>query len=66
MRGDPTSRAFCVAEGPDEHQGFGIHGTKFPESIGTEASMGCIRMRNQEVEELYDLVPRGTQVHIVR
>lgn len=53
-------------ENTDEHQGFGIHGTKFPESIGTEASMGCIRMRNQEVEELYDLVPRGSQVHIVR
>lgn len=53
-------------ENTDEHQGFGIHGTSFPESIGTEASMGCIRMRNQEVEELYDLVPRGAQVRIVR
>ncbi|MCO5167974.1 MAG: L,D-transpeptidase family protein [Planctomycetes bacterium] len=53
-------------ENTDEHQGFGIHGTKFPESIGTEASMGCIRMRNEEVEELYDLVPRGSRVHVVR
>lgn len=53
-------------ENTDEHQGFGIHGTKFPESIGTEASMGCIRMRNEEVEELYDLVPRGSRVHVIR
>lgn len=49
-----------------EHQGFGIHGTKFPESIGTEASMGCIRMRNAEVEVVYDLVPGGSKVRIVK
>lgn len=53
-------------ENTDEHQGFGIHGTTLPESIGTESSMGCVRMRNEEVEELYDLVPRGTEVRIVR
>lgn len=50
----------------DEHKGFGIHGTKFPESIGTEASMGCIRMRNAEVEVVYDYVPSRTQVRIVK
>lgn len=49
-----------------EHQGFGIHGTKFPESIGTEASMGCIRLRNEDVEVLFDLVPSGSRVRIVR
>ncbi|RMG10158.1 MAG: LysM peptidoglycan-binding domain-containing protein [Planctomycetota bacterium] len=49
-----------------EHQGFGIHGTSFPESIGTEASMGCLRLRNPDVEELYDLVPPGSRVRIVR
>ncbi|MGE0707129.1 MAG: L,D-transpeptidase family protein [Planctomycetota bacterium] len=47
-----------------EHKGFGIHGTKFPESIGTEASMGCIRMRNAEVEVVYDLIPSGSKVRI--
>lgn len=50
----------------DEHQGFGIHGTKFPESIGTEASMGCIRMRNDEVEVVYDYIPSQTKVRIVK
>jgi LysM repeat protein len=53
-------------ENTTEHQGFGIHGTTLPETIGTESSMGCIRMRNDEVEELYDLVPRGSAVRIVR
>lgn len=53
-------------ENTEEHQGFGIHGTTLPDSIGTESSMGCVRMRNEEVEELYDLVPRGTEVRIVR
>ncbi|MCF7855029.1 MAG: L,D-transpeptidase family protein [Candidatus Pacebacteria bacterium] len=45
-------------------KGYGIHGTWEPESIGTQASQGCIRMRNEEVEELYDIVPRGTPVII--
>jgi len=44
--------------------GFGIHGTTLPDSIGRNESMGCVRMRNAEVEELFDLVPRGTQVII--
>lgn len=50
----------------DEHKGFGIHGTKFPESIGTEASMGCIRMRNAEVEVAFDYIPSKAQVRIVK
>jgi hypothetical protein len=44
--------------------GFGIHGTSLPESIGKNESMGCVRMRNAEVEELFELVPRGAQVTI--
>jgi peptidoglycan hydrolase-like protein with peptidoglycan-binding domain len=45
--------------------GYGIHGTDQPETIGTAASHGCIRMFNQDVVELYDIVPLGTQVNIV-
>ncbi len=44
--------------------GFGIHGTADPDSIGGDESMGCVRMRNEQVEELFDLVPRGTTVVI--
>ncbi len=45
--------------------GYGIHGTTIPESIGTQSTAGCVRMRNNEVEELYALVPMGTVVTIV-
>ncbi len=44
---------------------FGIHGTNKPWSIGTEASGGCIRMFNQDVEEVYQWVKTGTTVSIV-
>jgi nucleoid-associated protein YgaU len=53
-------------ERSEEFAGFGIHGTAFPETIGTESSAGCIRMRNEDVEEVYDLIPEGTIVTIVR
>lgn len=44
--------------------GYGIHGTNQPWSIGRYASHGCIRMRNKDVEELYEWVPVGTPVRI--
>lgn len=36
--------------------GIGIHGTHDPASIGTMASEGCIRMHNQDVAELKNLI----------
>lgn len=45
--------------------GYGIHGTNNPASIGTAASSGCIRMLNEDVEELADLVKIGTPVHLI-
>lgn len=41
---------------------YGIHGTNKPESIGYNASHGCIRMNVSDAEELYGLVPDGTVV----
>lgn len=43
---------------------YGIHGTNKPGSIGTHASGGCIRLRNEDIIELYTLVPLGTEVEI--
>lgn len=43
---------------------YGIHGTNKPDLIGKNVSSGCIRMRNKDVEALYDLIPNGTIVHI--
>jgi len=45
-------------------KGYGIHGTWEPQTVGTQASEGCIRMRNEDVEELFDIVPPGTPVTI--
>ncbi|MGE4490212.1 MAG: L,D-transpeptidase family protein, partial [Kiritimatiellales bacterium] len=45
-------------------KGFGIHGTSERDSIGGETSNGCVRMLNEDVEELYMLIPRGTEVTI--
>lgn len=47
-----------------DHPGYGIHGTKEPESIGTQSTSGCIRMLNEEVQGLYAMVPVGTKVII--
>lgn len=44
---------------------FGIHGTSDENSVGWASSHGCIRMRNQEVSELYKYIPIGTKVTIV-
>ena len=43
---------------------YGIHGTNKPESIGSNASHGCIRMRVSDAEELFALAPNGTKVVI--
>lgn len=43
---------------------YAIHGTDDPDSIGKDESLGCIRMGQADVEELFDLVPLGTPVHI--
>ncbi len=45
-------------------ESYGIHGTTQPELIGQSVTEGCVRMRNAEVEELYILVPEGTEVVI--
>ena len=45
--------------------GYGIHGTTEPETIGTQETAGCIRMKNEDVEELFSILPRGVKVTIV-
>ena len=57
-------------DGLDEHNAntrerfIYIHGTKHEGKIGSPASCGCIRMRNAEVVELFDLVDHDTPVII--
>ena len=57
-------------DGLDEHNAntrdrfIYIHGTKHEEKIGVPDSCGCVRMRNADVIELFDLVDEGTPVVI--
>jgi len=41
-----------------------IHGTPDTEALGVPGSIGCIRMANRDIVELFDLVPAGTIVDI--
>mgnify|MGYP000222445856 CR=1 FL=1 len=41
---------------------YGIHGTDRPWSIGWASSGGCFRMYNEDIEEVYPLIPLGTPV----
>jgi len=46
--------------------GFAIHGTRNPEEIGRRSSRGCIRVRDDEVKLVYDLlVPKLSEVIVV-
>ncbi|MGD0336248.1 MAG: L,D-transpeptidase family protein [Candidatus Omnitrophota bacterium] len=45
--------------------GYGMHGTTEPQSLGKQVTQGCVRMFNTDVEELYTLVPVGTEVTIL-
>lgn len=44
--------------------GYGIHGTNAPETIGRSVSHGCVRLRNEDIEKLFEMVPIGTPVYI--
>ena len=70
-----TQGAVVPAESPDNilgsrwlglsEPGYGIHGTTKPDSVGTQATRGCVRMLNHDVEELYAIVAVGTEVTII-
>ena len=44
---------------------IGLHGTDDPSSVGRDVSSGCIRMRNEDITELAELLPLGTPVRIL-
>ena len=70
---DPADPEFSIPSGAANPLGYrwmeikgnyGIHGTNKPESIGHYVSNGCIRMKEQDVEALFDMVEIGTPVEI--
>jgi hypothetical protein len=44
--------------------GYALHGTDQPESIGRSVSHGCVRLRNEDIETLFQMVTIGTPVFI--
>jgi hypothetical protein len=44
--------------------GYALHGTDKPETIGRAVSHGCVRLRNEDIARLYELVSVGTPVYI--
>jgi len=65
----PLGSRWMALEGMDEgtrdEKGFGIHGTKEPESIGRASSRGCIRLHNGDAIKIYDmLVPVYSSVRV--
>ena len=44
--------------------GYALHGTNQPNSIGRSVSHGCIRLLNEDIEKLYAMVPIGTPIYI--
>ena len=56
----------CFAGDGLNRTGFGIHGNNAPESIGTQCSLGCIRMHNDEVVEFYNMVIPSMSIIYIR
>ncbi len=63
--GSPSNPMGAAALTLDREE-IAIHGTNRPNSIGTWASYGCIRMHNQDIVELYSRVRVGTPVLMTR
>jgi lipoprotein-anchoring transpeptidase ErfK/SrfK len=64
--GNPLGvRALYLFDDKGKDTLYRIHGTIEPNSIGLNVSSGCIRMLNENVTELYDLVDVGTKVIVM-
>ena len=45
---------------------YGIHGTIEPDSIGKQSSMGCIRLRPEDIAVVYDMMVEGKSIVVVK
>jgi len=43
----------------EDEQGYGIHGTIEPDSIGDRRSMGCVRLRSEDIKRFYHMMQGG-------
>jgi LysM repeat protein len=67
---NPLGQYWMGLVGVDGHavgkMSYGIHGTIDPDSIGKQQSMGCIRMRNEDVAQVFELLVEGKSTVTVR
>jgi len=62
---DGLENGFNKGEGCDTMQRYiYIHGTPDTQPMGVPMSHGCVRMRNEEIIELFDLVPEDALVYL--
>jgi lipoprotein-anchoring transpeptidase ErfK/SrfK len=65
--GEPGKTAYWMGlgqEGGLSRTGLGIHGTNEPDTVGTRSSAGCVRLRHEDIEELFGFARRKTKVII--
>jgi lipoprotein-anchoring transpeptidase ErfK/SrfK len=75
FKGVHTRKSFTIRPGPNNPvgtvwinlsaEGYGIHGTPFPEKVSKAESHGCVRLTNWDAERVADRVAKGTQVAFV-
>ena len=67
---NPIGERWIGLEGTDEKTkllaGYGIHGTIEPQSVGRQASMGCVRMLDADVELIYEMLVEGLSTVTIR
>lgn len=67
---NPLGEYWLGLTGVDGHavgkMSYGIHGTIEPDSIGKQSSMGCIRMHNEDVAQVYEMLVEGKSTVIVQ
>ena len=56
--------AAAVPASAQKGDGYLFHGTPLKNSIGLAATHGCIRLRDEDIEWMYENVPVGTKVYI--
>lgn len=66
---NPIGERWVGIEGVGQYaslEGYGIHGTIDPASIGRDASMGCVRMNNGDVDLVYEMLEEQVSQVVIR
>jgi lipoprotein-anchoring transpeptidase ErfK/SrfK len=65
----PIGKFWLALDGADEYtktkKGFGIHGTDDPDTIGKQASMGCVHLADADIELFYKLMSEGLSTVLI-